>query len=122
MPILEVELVCQHESDQLSTLAQDLADALAPVLNSPAGRTWVKIYLLAAERYAENARPLAAEQLPVFIKILQREIAQGTALEAQVRALTEAAARVLQRPPECIHIEYLPPAIGRQAFGGHLVK
>jgi len=122
MPILDLELVCATEAGDLSGLARTLAEEAASVLHSRPGSTWVKIHVLPSDRYAENGPPLAADELPVFVKVLQREPPQGAPLEAEVAALTDTIARVLNRPCERVHLEYLAPAAGRQSFGGRLVK
>lgn len=122
MPILDVELVCAEEPAALAQTAKALADEVGRVLSSRPGGTWVKIHLLPVERYAENGASPDDDGLPAFVRILQREPPRGDALEAEVAALTATIARVLNRPVDRVHLEYLPAALGRQSFGGRLVK
>jgi phenylpyruvate tautomerase PptA (4-oxalocrotonate tautomerase family) len=121
MPILTVEIVGEVSASAPQPLAQALADVAGAVLGSPPGRTWVKLRTLPAAHYAENDAPVAADEWPVFVTLLHREPPTGPALEREVRALTDGLARVLQRAPDRVHLEYLPAAAGRQSFGGRLI-
>ena len=44
------------------------------------------------------------------------------AIISHFEELTEAVARVCDRPQENVHLQYLPPGVGRVAFGGQLVR
>lgn len=121
MPIVDVELVCSSEQQAAQVSAGVLASALGAVFGSPPGRTWVRVRFLPSSAYAENECALNAEQLPVFVTVLHAHWPEGEALASQVRQVTHAVASCLSRPPERVHVQYVPEAAGRQAFGGELV-
>ena len=121
MPIVTVEVV--GPADALASgLAQLLADAVGLALNSPPGQTWVRVCAVPLDQYAENQSTLDPANLPVFITILERILPQGAELAREVTAVTGAVAKVIARPPHCVHIEYAPAALGRLSFGGTLVQ
>jgi hypothetical protein len=70
--------------------------------------------------YAENGIETPDGWNSVFVTVLKAQRPTGSALEAEVRALTEGVARVCGRPVENVHILYEPDAQGRIAFGGSL--
>lgn len=121
MPIVTVELVADPDRPLEHNLTQALADAIGRVLNSPRGHTWVRLRSLQRNEYAENDALVDAAELPVFVTVLERQVAAGTVLQGEVTALTEAVAHVLGRPATCVHVEYAPAAAGRISFGGRLV-
>ena len=121
MPILDVVMVVAPEGRVAAGLAQSLADAAGRALGSPAGQTWVRLHLLAAEHYAENESSLASTELPVFVTVLKRALAGQAELVNEIHALTDAIAGVMERAQSCVHVEYAPPAAGRLSFGGKLV-
>jgi phenylpyruvate tautomerase PptA (4-oxalocrotonate tautomerase family) len=120
MPIVTVEVVAGADGVILHGLAQLLADAIGSALKSPPGQTWVRVRSIARDQYAENETALDAAQLPVFVTVLKKQTSQRADLEREVAALTAAVAKVVVRPPTCVHIEYAPAAAGRLAFGGVL--
>jgi phenylpyruvate tautomerase PptA (4-oxalocrotonate tautomerase family) len=122
MPIVTVELVCESEAEAGAVSARALADALGQVFRSPPGRTWVRLRILGSGAYAENGASLGAFELPAFVTVLQARPQSGSALAAEVLAVTEVVAKCIGRPVERVHVEYAPQAAGRQAFGGHLVE
>ena len=122
MPIVTVELVGGEANPMSSDLAQQLANAIGRALNSPPGQTWVRLRPLACNQYAENGPPLDASELPVFVTIVKHQASESAELEAEVASLTGAVAQVVARPASCVHIEFAPPAAGRLAFGGTLVR
>ncbi|MCC7536526.1 MAG: hypothetical protein IT379_09955, partial [Deltaproteobacteria bacterium] len=71
--------------------------------------------------YAENAGGPEPGVMPVFVRVLARDVPEGDALGAQVRDLTRAVALVCGRPEANVHVLYEPSATGRLAFGGKLV-
>lgn len=121
MPIIEIELVCESEAEFAKVSAQTLADAIGQALNSAPSRTWVRLRFLNRIYYAENLSPLESVGLPAFVTVLQAHPPVGAALAADVMAVTLAVARCLALTPERVHVQYAPPAAGRQAFGGTLV-
>lgn len=118
MPILDVELITSEPLD--SGLAAKLAEVAAQVWGGPAGSTWVRLRALPREQYAENGTSVPAGWNAVFVTILKAQRPTGTALQAEVRALTAGIARVCGRPVENVHLLYEPGAQGRIAFGGVL--
>jgi len=123
MPMIEIERVLPDGRPAAPPgLAQALADVAGHALGSARGHTWLRLRALPAAAYAESGMPpLADDALPVFVTVLQAHPLQGEALAAQVRALTEALARVLICDPGRVHVQIAPAAAGRKAFGGRLV-
>ena len=121
MPIIDVEIVCEAETEFGRFSAQPLADAIGKVLSSEAGRAWVRLRFLNRHSYAENLSTLDSTELPVFATVLHAQLPVGDALAAEVIAITMAVAQCLARAPERVHVQYAPAAAGRQAFGGKLV-
>jgi hypothetical protein len=117
MPILDVLLVADSVPPGL---AQAAADAAGGVLNAAPGRVWVRVQALPVAHYAENG-VAAPEPSPAFVTVLHARPPEGAARSGEARALAEALAPVLQRPPERVHIEYAAAGAGRIAFGGRLV-
>lgn len=120
MPVLDIELVLAPGETPVSDLAAQLADAGGEVFATAPGRTWVKLRYLDSSLYAENGSGGAGPH-PVFVTVLKSSIPQSGELAAEIRQLTEAIARVCDRPVENVHILYQPDAAGRVAFGGNLV-
>jgi phenylpyruvate tautomerase PptA (4-oxalocrotonate tautomerase family) len=116
-----VELVGDGPRSAARPLAQSIADAVAGVIGSGPGQTWVRLHRLAREDYAENDAAVSGPELPVFVTLLQRSPPVGDRLEAEVAALTRAIADVVGRPANRVHVEYAPAAAGRVSFGGKLV-
>ncbi|MEO5764832.1 MAG: hypothetical protein ABIR52_05940 [Casimicrobiaceae bacterium] len=121
MPIVDVTLVVELDVELAPDLARLLADGIGRALKSPPGQTWVRLHVLAPDRYAENQSTPQANDLPVFANVLQRQLAQASELEREISALTEAIAQSTARPPACVHVEFAPAAAGRLSFGGKLV-
>jgi hypothetical protein len=103
-------------------LTQALADGVGRVLNSPPGQTWVRLHLLAQDRYAENNLPLRSIDLPVFVAMLTRQIPEQSQLIGTMAKLTQAISEATGRHSDRVHVEYAPSAAGRIAFGGQLVE
>jgi phenylpyruvate tautomerase PptA (4-oxalocrotonate tautomerase family) len=122
MPIVTVELVTEPDRPLEHNLTQSLADTIGRVLSSPPGQSWVRLRLLPRDGYAENDALVDAAELPVFVTLLERQPPTGAELQAEVAALTHAIAQVIGRPATCVHVEYLPAAVGRVSFGGKLVQ
>lgn len=120
MPIIDVLMVGPCGPRGEDELAPPLADALGRVLGAAAGRVWVRVHLLPAARYAENATAVPVQ--PVFVQVLHHELPDAGELQRQARALADTVAAVLQRPVESVHVEYQPPGRGRVAFGGKLLR
>jgi hypothetical protein len=117
VPILDLLLVADSVPPGL---AQAVADAAGGVLNAAPGRVWVRMQALPPAHYAENG-VWAPEPPPAFVAVLHAHPPEGDERAAEVLALAEALAPVLQRPIERVHIEYAAAGAGRIAFGGRLV-
>ena len=122
MPIIDVELVCESEAEFARTSARALADAVGHALGTEPGHTWVRLRFLASAGYAENQATLESAELPAFVTVLHAHPPIGEALVTEAMALTLAVAQCVVRAPERVHVQYAPPAAGRQAFGGKLVR
>lgn len=117
MPILDIELV---GTEPTKNIAQRIADAVGPVLNSSNGQTWVKVKTIPEGQYAENNSQIKFG--PVFVSVLLRVLPEIIERERLAKKLCEAIANVVQLSPESVHILFLPEGAGRIAFGGKLVK
>lgn len=101
--------------------AQSLSETAAKVFQSAPGRTWVKLQLLSAEQYAEDAGGPPEGVAPVFVSVLKATLEEPETLSIEAQSLAQAIGQVLKRPPENVHIFYEPPGRGRVAFGGNLL-
>ena len=122
MPIADIELVCESEADFMNVSARELADALGQAFRSPPSQTWVRLHLLDSSAYAENGVIVDGSELPAFVTVLQARCPTGSALVAEVAAVTGAVAKCIARPLERVHVLYAPQGAGRQAFGGRFVE
>ncbi len=120
MPILTVEIVGPMEPKRRMNLAGTLAEAAAEVFSSRPHGTWVRVHDLPITDYAENEGAHAGVY-PVFVTVLKADRPEGEVLETETRLLTEAIAKVCDRPVANIHLLHLESARGRMAFGGKLV-
>ena len=120
MPILNVEIVNRPDEHIRPDLAMELASRTGEIFDSPPGSTWVKIFLIARENYAENI--ITSEIIsPIFVSVLKAKLPSPDKLKIEVAKLTTAIAQICDRPQEHIHIFYLPEGTGRVAFGGKLL-
>ena len=122
MPIVDVEIVAGPNGKIAADLAKSLVDAVGRALDSPPGHTWLRLRVLARERYAENEFPLEANELPVFVTVRSRTLPEGAALLREITGLTRCIAEATGRNPAQVHIEYALAAAGRVSFGGKLVQ
>ena len=122
MPILDVEIVASDSTQGLpADLTQSLADTAAKIFGTSQGTVWVKVKTIPSTQYAEDSgKPQGV--CPVFVTVLKSRIPEGSALDDEIIKLTQAIAKVLNRPAENIHIFYQPDGAGRIAFGGKLVS
>ena len=74
MPIVDVTIVVGRGETIAADLTQTLADVVGRALNSPPSQTWVRLQLLAYDRYAENESNLTSTELPVFVVVLARQL------------------------------------------------
>jgi phenylpyruvate tautomerase PptA (4-oxalocrotonate tautomerase family) len=121
MPILDVEIVLADTERLDEDLPQRLADVAGEIFGAPAGRMWVRMRGLPLQNYAESGG-LPAGVRPVFASVLKAKYPSLEDLRGEIAALTEAVARICDRPPENVHIFYRPEGIGRVAFGGELAS
>ena len=120
MPIPTVEIVTRPGEQLPSSLAKQLADSLGKALGSEPGETWVRLFSLLAEHYAEGPGE-SGDFFPVFVTVLRAHLPAADILKDEVRRLTDVIAGLCDRPPENVHLQYLPPGACRVAFGGTLV-
>jgi len=121
MPILEVEVVVEPGEDLAGDLAGRLADAASKVFESAPGATWVRLRPLPESNYAENEGGPPDGVRPVFVTVLKRRLPDPDERADECRALTQKLAAILDRPPENVHLLYLPEGAGRVSFGGRLL-
>ena len=95
MPLIEVEVVADHELSP--TLAPRLAEAAGQALVAPAGQTWVRLRRLATTSYAESGGAPPAGVRPVFVQVLQARLPDEAALSTGGRP--ERGDRRGLRPP-----------------------
>lgn len=119
MPIVDVELVADDEPG--SGLAQQLADAIAPVLGEPPGSTWVRVRCLPRSSYAEDGGAVPLDVRPVFVTVLVGRELDIARLADESKQVTEAVARATNHPSQNVHVVWDADARGRVAFGGRLV-
>jgi len=120
VPIVDVEYV--GPDARPPSCAPTLASALGQVFGSPPGRTWIRVRHLPSSDYGENDVDPDPAQMPIFVTVLLAHMPRDEALEVQVRKVTNTVACCLSVAPERVHVQYAPPAAGRQAFGGELVR
>ena len=120
MPILTVEIIARPEEEMAADFAQQLAHRAGEIFASRAGTTWVKVHFIPHEQYAENSQE-PVDLHPVFVSILKANLPNEDVMTKEVGELTTAVAQLCQRPPENVHIIYLPAGNGRVAFGGQIV-
>ena len=120
MPILNVEIVTHQNEGIRPDLAMELANQAGEVFGSAPGSTWVKVYPIAAEHYAENM-VASGSVFPVFVSVLKAKLPSPEPLQAEVTKLTAIIARVCNRPQDNVHIIYVPEIAGRVAFGGKVL-
>jgi phenylpyruvate tautomerase PptA (4-oxalocrotonate tautomerase family) len=121
MPILDVEIVLQPGESLRPELAGELADRAGEVFDAAPATTWVKLRTIAASGYAENRADRPTSVHPVFVSVLKARLPPPAERADEVQQLTAAIALACRRPPELVHILYLPEGAGRMAFGGGIV-
>jgi phenylpyruvate tautomerase PptA (4-oxalocrotonate tautomerase family) len=122
MPIVEIEVVRQSNTEPSTVEVHSLANGLGEVFHSAPGHTWAKVRYLNSTSYAENGSDAPGSELPVFVSVLHAHLPQAEAIATEAKAVTLAVAKCLGRAPEFVHVRYEPSAAGRQAFGGTLVR
>ena len=103
-------------------LARRIADSAAKVLGAAPGMVWVRLRVLPLGAYAECGGDLPKELRPVFVNLLKAARPPAKALKKEALALARAVGKACGRPADNVHIFYDPPAAGRAAFGGRLMK
>ncbi len=120
MPILNVEIVTYQNENIRPDLAMEIANQAGEVFDSAPGNTWVKVYPIADENYAENM--VVSESVsPVIVSVLKAKKPSPESMQAEVTKLTAILAKICNRPQENIHIIYVPEGAGRVAFGGKVL-
>ena len=121
MPIVDVEIVLKTGEQIPGEMVSELADQLGHIFGSRHNGTWVKVHGLPAIQYAENGGKDEAV-FPVFVSVLKSRLAGTEELQKEVHEIVAAVAQVCSRPPSLVHVNYLPEATGRVAFGGKIVS
>lgn len=121
MPIADIEIVCSSRQAFERCRPRALADGIGRVLGAAPGRVWVRLRWLPSRCYAENGSDWSAPLGPVFVALLLARWPDESALAALVAALTDELARLIGVDSDLVHLQLLPPAAGRQAFGGRIV-
>jgi phenylpyruvate tautomerase PptA (4-oxalocrotonate tautomerase family) len=122
MPILDVEVVLPPGEKLPEGMSAAIAEAAAVVFRTPPGQTWVRLHELSQGHYSENGGGPDPELQPVFVRVIKAAVSRESELQAEVLALTTAIAQVCTRRVENVHVLYDPPAAGRIAFGGRVLK
>lgn len=122
MPIVDVQLVRATDLDLRADLAAMLADALGEVFGAEPRRVWVRLAVLAAQHYAENAATYPLAEMPVFVTVLHAVPPEGQTRAAEALVIAQVVAKCVPCSRELVHVEYAPPGHGRIAFGGKLVQ
>jgi phenylpyruvate tautomerase PptA (4-oxalocrotonate tautomerase family) len=118
MPIFHVDL---HDTEgPREGLARALADDLGRLLETRPGHTWVRLSRCDPRWYAENDVPDAPRW--AFVRVILRALPPEDELATRATRITEIVARHTGRPVEDVHVIFEPPAAGRIAFGGELVR
>lgn len=127
MPIVTIETLSDDPHSRDDTLPtpeqlQSLADALGELFGSQPSGTWVRARQQQRAYYAENMIEVSREMRPVIVEILKSELDHGVNLDLEAAAVCAVVAQVLGRRTQNVHVIYQPPARGRVAFGGKLVR
>ena len=121
MPIVEVEIVLKPNEVVQDSTAAELADQLGQIFASPKGGTWIKLYQLAENNYAENGGR-DDNIYPVFVSVLKAKLPLQDEMQIEVEKITSAVSKIFDRPPTLVHVIYAPQGSGRVAFGGRIVS
>ena len=121
MPIVEIEIVLKPNEIIQGEIVEELAEQLGEIFGSPKGTTWVKVYALERDHYAENGGTLDGV-FPIFISVLKSKLPATEEMQKEVEKITGAVAQIFGRPSGNVHIIYLPEGRGRVSFGGKLVS
>jgi len=121
MPIVEIEIVLKPNETIQGEIVEELAEQLGEIFGSPKGTTWVKVYALERDHYAENGGSPDGV-FPVFISVLKSNLPTKDEMQKEVEMITGAVAQICGRPSGNVHIIYLPEGRGRVSFGGRPIS
>ena len=119
MPILDIEIVSDRRESIRANVTQALADEMGKAFGAAPGKVWVRVRTLPQEQYAENG---GGAKMPVFVTVTASAPPEKDELRDRIAQITDAIARLTHRPRENVHVEFMPAARGRIAFGGKLVE
>ena len=127
MPIITIETLSDSPystDDAMPTPGQlqELADSLGELFGSEPSGTWVRARQQQRAYYAENVIDFSPDMRPVIVEVLKSELPSSRSLAIEAAAVCALVARTLGRREENVHVIYEPPARGRVAFGGQLVR
>ncbi len=119
MPIFHVDVLT---GDRLPRVAPDLANDLGALMRAEPGHVWVRLSACHPEDYGENA--VAASDVPrwVHVRVILRAVPPEPELAELASQITRIVAQRLEREPDNVHVLFEPPAAGRIAFSGELVR
>lgn len=120
MPVLTVTVVLEPAETSPPKVAKVLARAAGRVFGSPPGSTWVRLWALTSDQYAEDGDDSGPP--PVFVSVLKSQPMDPSKLSREALDLTSAIAATLNRPLDRVHVIYEPAAKGRAAFGGRFLE
>ncbi|MEM7247401.1 MAG: hypothetical protein AAF533_18825 [Acidobacteriota bacterium] len=121
MPILDIEIEAERDDEIAPDLAERLASVAGRVLETPPGRTWVRVHRLSRCRHAENDEELPVDARPTFVRLLLARWPDEARRSELATRLTAEVAAACDRPADNLTLIFEPPAAGRIAFGGRLV-
>ena len=120
MPIVDIEIVLRSDESIPYETVSGLADQLGKIFGSPKNGTWVKVYEIAVQHYAENEGK-EIEVYPIFVSVLKSRLPAPEEIQKEVDAITEIVAQLCNRSSDLVHVIYQPEGKGRVAFGGKIV-
>ena len=100
--------------------ARSLADALGARMGSAPGHTWVQLSRRDPSLYAESQ--IETPPASAFVRVILRALPEEAELATLARSIAELVAEPLALSVEDVHVYFDPPAAGRIAFGGELVR
>jgi phenylpyruvate tautomerase PptA (4-oxalocrotonate tautomerase family) len=122
MPILHVEIVGALEPGRRERLAARIAEAAGAELGSRPGGTWVVVRDVPDADYAESGGGAPEDVRPVLVSVLKSALRREAERADEAVRLARAIGAECGRPAANVHVLYEPPAAGRIAFGGRLLR
>jgi phenylpyruvate tautomerase PptA (4-oxalocrotonate tautomerase family) len=83
MPIIDIEIVLGPLEIIQNDMVTELADELGEIFHSPSRGTWVKVYGLPTDQYAENGET-AVGVYPIFVRIIKSTLPSLEEMQQEV--------------------------------------